>query len=123
MPHILIAEDNDLNRELFCELLSIGGYTAEAFSDGRELLKRLAVARADLLLVDIQMPNVDGYDVIKELKQDPALSSIPALALTALAMETDRERILTAGFDGYITKPVERVELFEEIERCLRSSS
>ena len=103
---ILVVEDNDLNRKLFCDVLRSQGYAVEPCADG---LTALDVARQfvpNLIIMDIQLPNVSGVDLIVQLKADYALRDIPVLAVTAYAGKGDEERIRDAGAEGYLAKPV-----------------
>ncbi|HTQ56143.1 MAG TPA: response regulator [Bryobacteraceae bacterium] len=120
MSHkILVADDNAASRELIREVLEMSGYDVMEAVDGREAVARAREGVPDLLLVDIQMPHVDGFGVLRELRSDPRLSNVRVVALTAFAMHGDRERALDAGFDGYISKPVEIAALRKEIQRFL----
>jgi two-component system cell cycle response regulator DivK len=120
MSHrILVADDNAASRELIREVLEMSGYDVVEAADGRDAVSRARESSPDLVLVDIQMPRLDGYGVLRELRADPLLSSLQVVALTAFAMQGDRERALDAGFDGYITKPVEIAALREEIKKLL----
>lgn len=103
---ILVVEDNDLNRKLFCDLLKASGFAVEGLSDGREVLEQARVFVPDLIIMDIQLPNVSGLELIEALKADPALAGIPVLAVTAYAAKGDEERIRDAGAEGYLAKPV-----------------
>jgi len=116
---ILVADDNTASRELIREVLEMSGYEVVEASDGADAVSRARENAPDLLLVDIQMPNLDGYGVLRELRADPGTSGLPVVALTAFAMQGDRERALDAGFDGYISKPVEIAALRREIKRFL----
>ncbi len=107
MARILVIEDNPINLELMSYLLRAWGHEVLQATDG---IAGLAAARhdsPDLIICDIQMPGLDGYEVARQLQSDPALRDVPALAVTALAMVGDRERALQAGFDGHIAKPIE----------------
>ncbi|HLY18666.1 MAG TPA: response regulator [Bryobacteraceae bacterium] len=112
---ILVADDNPASRELIREVLEMSGYDVIDAADGQEAVGRAREFKPDLLLVDIQMPRLDGYGVLRELRADPALNGLHIVALTAFAMQGDRERAMDAGFDGYITKPVEIAALRREI--------
>ena len=116
---ILIADDNVASRELIREVLEMSSYEVIEATDGLEAVHRVRENAPDLVLVDIQMPNLDGYGVLRELREDPKFSGLRVVALTAFAMQGDRERALGAGFDGYITKPVEIALLRQEIRRFL----
>ena len=120
MSHrILVADDNAASRELIKEVLEMSGYDVVEAADGQDAVSRARENTPDLVLVDIQMPRLDGYGVLRELRADPRLSNLQVVALTAFAMQGDRERALGAGFDGYITKPVEIAALRQEIKRIL----
>jgi CheY-like chemotaxis protein len=119
MTKVLVAEDNPVNRELLRELLEIQGYTVSEACDGHEALKMIEETQPDVLLLDIGMPLLDGYAVARKIRGDPGLAQLPILAITAYAMQGDREKILNSGFDGYVSKPINAVALVEEIKRLL----
>jgi CheY-like chemotaxis protein len=119
MSRILVADDNAASRELIREVLEVSGYEVVEAADGQEAVSRARESPPDLALVDIQMPRLDGFGVLRELRADPRLSGLNIVALTAFAMQGDRERALEAGFDGYITKPVDIAALRREIEKLL----
>jgi len=116
---ILIIEDNPTNMELMVYLLRAFGYTPLSASDGEAGVAAARSERPDLIICDVHLPKLDGYGVIAALKADPELQHTPALAVTALAMVGDRERLLSAGFDGYIGKPIEPDTFVEQIEAFL----
>ena len=116
---ILIIEDNATNMELMVYLLRAFGYTPLAAYDGEEGVRMARSELPDLIICDVHLPKLDGYGVVAELKKDPALRTIPALAVTALAMVGDRERLLEAGFNGYIGKPIEPDLFVAELESFL----
>jgi len=116
---ILIIEDNPTNMELMVYLLTAFGYTPLMASDGLSGVDTARQTRPDLIICDIHLPKLDGYGVVAALKGDPALAHVPVLAVTALAMVGDRERLLDAGFDGYIGKPIEPDTFVAEIETFL----
>ncbi|KAB8042793.1 EAL domain-containing protein [Janthinobacterium aquaticum] len=116
---ILIIEDNATNMELMVYLLRAFGYTPLAAYDGEEGVRMARSELPDLIICDVHLPKLDGYGVVAELKKDPALRNIPALAVTALAMVGDRERLLEAGFNGYIGKPIEPDLFVTELESFL----
>ncbi|MES2019527.1 MAG: EAL domain-containing protein [Pseudomonadota bacterium] len=120
---ILIIEDNPTNMELMVYLLTAFGYTSLMAVDGVSGLHTAREALPDLIICDIHLPKLDGYGVVAALKQDQALCHIPVLAVTALAMVGDRERLLAAGFDGYIGKPIEPDTFVSEIEHFLPAMS
>jgi two-component system cell cycle response regulator DivK len=116
---ILIIEDNDKNLKLVRDVLQFNGYqTAEAITaeDGLVLARSQHPA---LVLLDIQLPGMDGFAALRELRADPITKSTPVIAVTASAMERDREKILEAGFDGYMTKPIQVKEFSKEIRTML----
>lgn len=119
MSRILVADDNDASRELIREVLEMSGYDVIEATDGRDAVDRARESSPDLVLVDIQMPRLDGFGVLRELRAEPRLARLHVVALTAFAMQGDRERALNAGFDGYITKPVEIALLRQEIKKLL----
>ena len=119
MKTVLIAEDNPTNRELLRELLEIHGYTVVEAGDGQEALARVEEALPDILLVDIGMPLVDGFGVVRKLRENPRSSSLPVVAVTAYAMAGDREKIINSGFDGYLSKPINPTSLVQELDRLL----
>ncbi|HEU4816142.1 EAL domain-containing protein [Janthinobacterium sp.] len=116
---ILIIEDNATNMELMVYLLRAFGYTPLAAYDGEEGVRMARSELPDLIICDVHLPKLDGYGVVAELKKDPLLRKIPALAVTALAMVGDRERLLEAGFNGYIGKPIEPDLFVAELESFL----
>lgn len=103
---ILVVEDNDLNRKLFCDLLKANGFAVEPLADGREVLERARLFVPNLVIMDIQLPNVSGLELIEALKADKDLRAIPVLAVTAYAGKGDEDRIREAGAEGYLAKPV-----------------
>ena len=103
---ILVVEDNDLNRKLFCDLLRANGFAVEPLADGREALAKAREFVPNLVIMDIQMPEVSGLDLIEAMKADKDLRAIPVLAVTAYAGKGDEERIRDAGAEGYLAKPV-----------------
>lgn len=121
MPaRILLIEDNPTNLELMNYLLEAYGYAPTTAKDGGAGLAAAQAAPFDLIVCDIQMPVLDGYEVARRLKADPALQAIPLVAVTALAMVGDRDKVLAAGFDGYIAKPIEPETFVPQVEAYLR---
>jgi two-component system cell cycle response regulator DivK len=114
---ILVVEDNEKNMKLFRDVLHAAGYrTLEATTGARAV--ELATAHGpDLVLMDIQLPDIDGVEALRRLRANARTASTPVLALTAQAMEGDRERFLAAGFDGYVSKPVNIVELVATVRQ------
>jgi two-component system, cell cycle response regulator DivK len=103
---ILVVEDNDLNRKLFCDVLKSQGFAVEPCADGMSALDKAREFVPNLIIMDIQLPNVSGLDLIEMAKADPILRHIPVLAVTAYAGKGDEERIREAGADSYLAKPV-----------------
>lgn len=103
---ILIVEDNDLNLKLFRDLLHAHGYEIAETKEGLEALALTRQERPDLILMDIQLPEISGLDVTRRIKADPELAHIPIIAVTAFAMKDDEEKILRAGCQAYISKPI-----------------
>lgn len=108
---ILVVEDNDRNRRLMRILLKSKGYEVIEATTGEEAMNYLKDQKPDLILMDIQLPHTDGLELTKEIKSTEATSDIPIVAVTAYAMKGDRERILKAGCDGYISKPINTREV------------
>ncbi|MHB8432549.1 MAG: response regulator [Candidatus Tyrphobacter sp.] len=117
---ILAVDDNRANLDLMLYLLGAFGYECDAAADGVGGLERARNARYDAALVDILMPGMDGYEFARLFKSDPNLSSVPLIAVTALAMPGDDERIAQAGFDGYIPKPIDPERFVQQVEGFLR---
>jgi two-component system cell cycle response regulator len=116
---ILIIEDNPANLELMTYLLSTFGHTVLAAEDGNQGLNAARRAHANLIICDVQLPDIDGYDVARWLKSNPVLRSTPLVAVTALAMVGDRDRVLAAGFDGYLVKPINPETFVQQMEAFL----
>ncbi|MCC2956368.1 response regulator [Massilia sp. IC2-477] len=119
MARILIIEDNPANVELMAFLLTAYGHTAVSAPDGARGLAAARSTPPDLVACDVNLPDMNGFAVLAALKAEPALSGIPVLAVTALAMAGDREKVLAAGFDGYISKPIEPDSFVAELEAFL----
>ena len=117
---ILIIEDNATNMELMVYLLRAFGHEPLLASDGDAGIKLAKKELPALIVCDVHLPKLDGYGVVALLKADPALSAIPVIAVTALAMVGDREKLLTSGFDGYIEKPIEPEIFVSQIEAFVR---
>lgn len=121
--HILVIEDHAPNATLVVDLLSFYGFRVSWAQDGEKGLEMLKVDRPDLILMDIQMPKMDGYALTRQLKADDETKAIPIVALTACAMVGDAERALAAGCDGYLTKPVNTRELPKTVKRFLQGEA
>ncbi len=115
---ILIAEDNAVNRELLCEILGAEYEVVEAV-DGQEAVAKVQEMHPDLVLLDINMPVLDGFAVLQRIRENPDFAQLPVIAVTAYAMKFDRERILSAGFVGYVSKPISAAALLGEVESAL----
>lgn len=118
---ILIVEDNEANRLLAGAVLEREGYRVEMAGNAEEALQKLANGSPDLILMDVQMPGMDGLTLTRQLKGDRRTSNIPVVALTALAMMGDRERTLEAGCSGYISKPINTRTFAVEVSKFLPS--
>ncbi|MBL4876587.1 MAG: response regulator [Cohaesibacteraceae bacterium] len=116
---VLIVEDNELNMKLFNDLLEAHGYEVLQACNGLEALELARLHRPDLILMDIQLPEVSGLEVIKWIKEDDALSSIPIIAITAFAMKGDEERIRQGGCEAYLSKPISVVKFVETVKTYL----
>ena len=119
MTQILLVEDNEMNRDMLSRRLRRKGYEVYTAVDGAEGLATSRSAQPDLILLDMRLPEIDGWEVTRRLKADEATRSIPIIALTAHAMEGDREKAIEAGCDDYDTKPVEFTDLLGKIEDLL----
>jgi CheY-like chemotaxis protein len=119
MARILLVEDNELNRDMLSRRLTRRGYEVEIAVDGIEGLRMATATSPDLILLDLSLPEIDGWEVLRILKKDPRMKEIPVMALTAHALVTDRTRALEAGFDEYDIKPVEMPRLLKKMETLL----
>lgn len=116
---ILVIEDNAANLELVRYLLTYSGYTVLPASDGAQGLALARQERPDLIICDLQMPELDGYQVLEQLRGDGRGAGLRIVALTAFSMPKDRDKVLTAGFDGYLSKPIEPEAFVAQIEAYL----
>src|ERR1700744_5843679 len=116
---VLIVEDNELNMKLFHDLLEAHGYNTVATRNGIEALELARRHRPDLILMDIQLPEVSGLEVTKWLKEDDDLKAIPVVAVTAFAMKGDEEKIRGGGCEAYIAKPISVASFLRTVERFL----
>jgi len=117
---ILVVEDNQDNREMVVKVLKFNGYEVIEAVDGEEGIEKAKTEAPALILLDIYLPKMDGYEVAKRLKADKGLKDIPVIALTAHAMKGNREQALAAGCDGYIPKPIDIRELPKQIQHFLK---
>lgn len=119
MKRILVVDDKATSRELLRTVLQKNGYTILEAADGGEALQKARTENPDMILLDLQMPVRNGYEVLSELRQDSRYATLPIIALTASAMQGDREKALAAGFTAYLTKPVTLSDLRNEVKRLL----
>jgi CheY-like chemotaxis protein len=119
MKTILVAEDRDTSRELIRTLLEHSGYSVLEASNGADAVDLARQASPDLVLLDLQMPIKDGFQVLRELRSEQRFRSTPIVALTASAMQGDKERALSDGFTGYLTKPLSLSAIRKELSRLL----
>jgi two-component system cell cycle response regulator DivK len=116
---VLIVEDNELNMKLFRDLLEAHGYQTSGTSNGFEALDLVRKLRPDLILMDIQLPQVSGLEVTRWIKDDPELRAIPVVAVTAFAMKGDEERIREGGCEAYLSKPISVGKFIETVRRFI----
>ena len=119
---ILLVEDNEDNRTIYRTILEHVGYTVVEAADGEEGIQRARDSGPDLILMDVSIPKINGWDATRTLKADENTRHIPIIALTAHALEQDRERAREAGCDGYLAKPIPPREVIEEVRRFLGTS-
>ena len=117
--HILLVEDNEMNRDMLTRRLARRGFAVEAALDGEEAVSRALAAPPDVVLMDLNLPVLDGYEATRRLKASPATGRIPVIALSAHAMSDDRDRALAAGCDDFDTKPVDLDRLIRKIDGVL----
>jgi len=120
MPKILLVEDNEMNRDMLSRRLQRKGYEVVLALDGQSGVEMTQTQAPDLVLMDMSLPVLDGWEATRRLKADPATRHIPVIALTAHAMSSDREKAIEAGCDDYDTKPVELMRLLAKIDALLR---
>jgi two-component system, cell cycle response regulator DivK len=120
---ILLVEDNELNRDMLSRRLTRRGYTVVVAEDGEQALDLAHSERPDLVLMDMSLPGIDGWEATRRLRADPGIAGIRVIALTAHAMAGDRERALEAGCNDYDTKPVEMDRLLQKIATQLGASA
>jgi CheY-like chemotaxis protein len=116
---VLVVEDNAFNMRLVEAVLTVRGHTVEGATNVQEGRERLGAARFDLVLMDVQIPGGGGETLLQEIRRDPALEQTPVIAFTALAMSGDRERLLAAGFDAYLSKPIDTRTFGPSIESVI----
>jgi two-component system, cell cycle response regulator DivK len=116
---ILVVEDNPLNMKLVRDVLTVSGYEVLAAPSGEEGVSMAQTCAPDLVLMDIQLPGMDGYEALRLLRQNPQLDGVPIVAVTAFAMREDRERAAREGFDGYLGKPISVRALMAQVSEFL----
>ncbi len=121
MARILIVEDNALNVKLFCDLLAAHGHEPQAVTDSRQALDAAHDFAPDLVITDIQLPHVTGFDLIRMMRADEQLSGVPIMAVTAYAARGDEERIRAAGAQAYVSKPISVMRFAETVDQLLHS--
>lgn len=119
MAKILLVEDDEMNRDMLSRRLIRKGYEVVVAMDGRQAITDAGTVKPDLILMDMSLPNIDGWEATRRIKQDPATAEIPIIALTAHAMSGDREKALTVGCNDYETKPIEFKRLLDKMARLL----
>lgn len=120
MPRLLIADDNEQNRDMLSRRLQRRGYDVLLANDGRAAVEMACAERPDLILMDMNMPHLDGWEATRQIKAVADIAAVPVIGLTAHALEGDRERALTAGCADYHTKPVDFTKLLAQIEKLLQ---
>jgi CheY-like chemotaxis protein len=123
MPKILLVEDNEMNRDMLLRRLNRNGFEVVIAVNGREGVELAGSARPDLILMDMSLPVLDGWEATKLVKANPDTARIPVIALTAHAMVTDKEKAMAAGCDDFDTKPIDLPRLLEKINSLLRPAS
>ncbi|MFL5946255.1 MAG: response regulator [Gaiellaceae bacterium] len=122
-PKILVVEDNEKNMKLFRDVLVATGHRTLEATTGGQAVELATEHSPDLVLMDIQLPDIGGVEALGRLRADARTASVPVVALTAQAMEGDRERFLAAGFDGYLSKPVNVADLIATVKRYCDGAS
>ncbi len=113
---VMVVEDNELNLRLFCDLLRAHGYEAEPVRDARDAIERATSFAPDIVILDIQMPHINGLELIEAMRRDMILRRIPIMAVTAYAGRGDEERIREAGADAYVAKPISLTKFIETVK-------
>ena len=119
MTKILLVEDNEMNRDMLGRRLERRGYAVCVAPNGEEGVQMAASEAPDLILMDISLPGIDGWEATRRIKADPKTAAIPVIALTAHALASDREKSIAVGCSGFDTKPVDLARLLDKIEGCL----
>jgi len=118
---VLVVEDNDKNLKLFRDLLEYAGFTVAVAITGEDAVKQAQDSVPDLILMDLQLPGIDGHEALAQLRANPDTRSVPVVALTASAMPMDRDKALSAGFDGFLEKPIKVREFPDQVRQHLRN--
>ena len=118
---VLVVEDNDKNLKLTRDLLEFAGFAVEVATTGEEAVAQAERSVPDLILMDLQLPGIDGHEALAQLRANPDTREVPVVALTASAMPMDRERAISAGFDGFLEKPISVREFPDQVRRHLRN--
>lgn len=121
MSKVLVVEDNSVNLELLCEMLQLNDYEIVEARDGQEALARLNEVYPDIVLLDVNMPRMDGFAVIDRVRGNPRLLRLPVIAVTGYAMQEDLDKMLVAGFDSYVIKPINLKSLLAEMSRLIKA--
>jgi len=121
MVNVLLVEDNEMNRDMLSRRLTKRGYAVQMAVDGQQGIDMAVSAKPDIIILDMSLPVVDGWEAAKQIKANPASQNVPLIALTAHAMASDRERAISAGCDDFDTKPVELPRLLGKIEALLKA--
>jgi two-component system cell cycle response regulator DivK len=120
-PVVLLVEDNAKNLKLARDVLEFAGFIVRVATTGEDAVSQARTSPPDLILMDLQLPGIDGHAALSQLRGDPGTSGIPVVALTAFAMREDREKALSAGFDGYLEKPISVRSFPDQVRQHLRS--
>lgn len=119
-PVVLLVEDNEKNLKLARDVLEFAGFIVHVATTGEDAVNQAKTSTPDLILMDLQLPGIDGHEALSQLRGDPGTSEIPVVALTAFAMTADREKALSAGFDGYLEKPISVRSFPDQVRAYLR---
>jgi two-component system cell cycle response regulator DivK len=114
-PRVLVVEDNERSLKLACEILQLRGYETIPARTGAEAVVVAATQQPALVLLDVALPDMDGIETLKALRANPRTATMPVIAVTAFAMKGDRERLLEAGFDGYVSKPIDVATFVDDV--------
>ena len=118
---VLVVEDNDKNLKLARDVLEYAGFIVEVATTGEDAVRQAQDSVPDLILMDLQLPGIDGHEALAQLRANPDTRAVPVVALTASAMPMDRDRALSAGFDGFLEKPIKVREFPDQVRQHLRN--